>query len=118
MFGFGVYRNSNMRVWLGPSIRLNVDFLTDMPENVAGLDVGIGGGLALGVNWHTGDTGSVGLTFGYQYLYAPTIFANDSRTDEDLIGDETFGGQQHLISVNLTYLFRSSGDRFFLGRKR
>ncbi len=106
MFGFGVYRSDRARLWLGPSIRFNADFVTDLPSERDVVDLGIGGGLALGANIHTGAMGSVGLTFGYQYLYVASVVS------DSYYGDETLHGRQHLISFNLTYFFRLRNDKF------
>jgi len=100
MFGFGVYRSSLMRVWLGPSIRIGADIFDS--NNV---DVTAGGGLALGVNLHTGDVGSAALTFGYQYMYVGAV-------NSSAFGSSINSAAEHLISLNLTYFFRSSGDRY------
>lgn len=105
IFGFGVYRSDRARVWLGPSIRFNTDVLTDLPEDLDIVDLGVGGGLALGANIHTSAAGSVGFTFGYQYLYVASVV-----DDSDF--DETRDGRQHLISFNLTYFFRLPSDAF------
>ncbi len=102
MFGFGVYRDSRARVWVGPSVRLNVDVRSDDSDFV---DVGIGGGFALGANVHTGPNGSAAFTFGYQYLYVASF-------QDDSIFDDTLDGRQHLLSFNLTYFFRLSGDYY------
>ena len=109
MFGFGVYRDPNARVWLGPSVRLGVDVLSDpsawYPPSVDEVvDVNVGGGLALGVNVHTGDVGSAAFTFGYQYLYVREILSGGPNT--------TFDGGEHRISFNFSYFFRSKGDRY------
>jgi hypothetical protein len=114
MFGFGVYRDSNVRVWLGPSIRFNADILSDAPDGLDVVDLGIGGGLALGVNVHTGDLGSAAFTFGYQYLYVGEIVTGE----DDDFDTRTIDGREHLISLNFSFLFRSGGDRYYLGRKR
>ena len=100
MFGFGVYRSSLMRVWLGPSIRIGADIF-----NSNNVDVTAGGGLALGMNLHTGDVGSAALTFGYQYMYVGAVSSS-------VFGSSIDDAAEHLISVNLTYFFRSSGDRY------
>ncbi len=106
MFGFGVYRGQRARVWLGPSLRLSADFWSDTFPGIDFVDVGVGGGLALGVNLHTGDVGSAALTFGYQYQYVATLVT------QDLLLDHTHDGGRHLVSFNLTYFFRSGGDRY------
>ncbi len=106
MFGFGVYRGQRARVWLGPSLRLSADFWSDTFPGIDFVDVGVGGGLALGVNLHTGDVGSAALTFGYQYQDVATLVT------QDLLLDHTHDGGRHLVSFNLTYFFRSGGDRY------
>ncbi len=107
MFGFGVYRTDRVRLWLGPSVRFNTDVLTDLPAGLDIVDLGIGGGLALGANVHTGSLGSVAFTFGYQYLYVASV-VDDSEFDYD----DTLDGRQHLISFNISYFFRLPGDQF------
>jgi hypothetical protein len=111
MFGIGALRSRNVRLWFGPSLRLSFDFVSEEVPGIDAMDLGIGGGVAAGINLHTGNAGSATFTFGYQYLYTGE-FVYGSATNVDVLN----GGQQ-LLTFNFGYLFRSTGDRF-LPRKR
>jgi hypothetical protein len=110
IFGFGVYRSELMRVWLGPSIRFSTNFHSDFDGFLGDVDVatiGVGGGLATGINFHTGTIGSASLSLGYQYLYSGEI-----RSVEVLDDSRINSGGEHVLAVNVSYFFRSRGDRF------
>jgi hypothetical protein len=106
MFGFGVLRTRNLRLWLGPSLRLGIDFVDEDIPRANWLDLGIGGGLAAGLNVHTGSIGSAAFTLGYQYLYVGEFIYGDT------VSTDVFNGGEHLISFNLSYFFRSGRDHF------
>jgi hypothetical protein len=106
MFGFGVLRTRNLRLWLGPSLRLNFDFVDEDIPRANWLDLGMGVGIAAGLNLHTGSVGSAAFTLGYQYLYVGEFVYGDA------VNTDVFNGGEHLISFNLSYFFRSRGDRF------
>ena len=99
-FGFGVFRNQNVRLWIGPAVRVSFDFFDDSDS----WDLGIGAGPEIGLNIHTGSRVSFGLTAGYQILYSLNV-----PDDDDL--DEVDGYEQGVL-VKLTMLFRSSDDYF------
>jgi hypothetical protein len=106
--GFGVIRKPAFRLWLGPSIRLSIDAL-DVPSLGVGLDitdVSIGGGPVVGLNWNIGKRLTLSTTLAYQYLYIAEI------ADTDFGDDETFDAHEHLISVSLSFFFRTGGDRY------
>lgn len=106
--GFGVVRTPGFRLWLGPSVRLSVDAL-DVPSFGVGFDitdVSIGGGPVVGLNWNIGNRLTVSTTLAYQYLYIAEI------ADTDFGDDETFDAHEHLISVSLSFFFRTGGDRY------
>jgi len=106
-FGFAPYRNENVRLWMGPALRLSVDVFDE--DDIDPLDdwvtFGIGIGPAVGLNWHMGSTLSGSLSLSYQYMFMGEYI--DSG-----IGDDTFDGHEHLVTFGLSVLFRSSGDRF------
>ena len=53
-FGFGIVRNSRMRLWVGPAVRLSMDFFN--PDDFDDyFDFGIGAGPEIGFNLHVND---------------------------------------------------------------
>ena len=105
--GFGVIRSPDLRFWLGPSVRISIDAL-DVPGFGIGLDVtdvSIGGGPVVGLNWNIGERVTLSTTLAYQYLYIAEIAETDFE-------DETFDAHEHLISLNLSFFFRTGGDRY------
>jgi len=90
-FGFGVFRNKYVRLWIGPQI--NLSYYDDDDYD---LDVfGIGVGPAIGANIHAGDKISFTITSGYKYN-----FLLGSMSSDDFTGYE---GQYY---INFGMLFR------------
>ncbi len=104
--GFGVYRAENMRVWVGPELRIGYmigggDTLTD---DARGVELAIGP--AVGINMHTGPDFSFALTGGIRQQY---FWGNW----EDPTGDEhDFDGDAIQAYFNIAILFRSLDDKF------
>ena len=109
-FGFGVVRTDRMRLWVGPALRLNADWYDADDFDVLEFNVGVGP--QVGINYHVGERTSLALSFGYQYLFA--LHSWSREPDYLFPGDEDFDsiGGQHNIFVNLSFFFRSAGDRF------
>jgi hypothetical protein len=111
IFGFGVYRSKLMRVWLGPSLRLAAGVYDDdsalgpVPGSIVNLTAG--GGLALGVNVHTGDIGSAAFTIGYQYAYQGRFASGGGVSIPDYLQ-----GRDQRVNFNFAYFFRPKGERF------
>jgi hypothetical protein len=94
-FGFGVLRNQNVRLWIGPQINLSYYDEDD-------LDIfGLGFGPAIGVNIHAGDKISFTVTSGYKYNF---LFGSDG--DDDYDDDEDFTGYEGQYYINFGVLFR------------
>jgi hypothetical protein len=109
-FGFGLYRGPALRLWLGPAIRLGVDVIDEHDSSLDAWDLSIGAGPQLGVNVHAGDYLSFSISAAYQYLYVARIERHENPFgDDDLDG---LNGTQHLGTLNVSFLFRSKGDRY------
>ena len=88
-FGFGVLRNQNVRLWIGPQINLSY-------YNESDFDMfGIGLGPAIGVNIHAGDKVSFTIASGYKYNF---LFGE--------LGDADFTGYDGQFYINFGVLFR------------
>jgi hypothetical protein len=111
IFGFGVYRSKLMRVWLGPSLRISAGVLDErsvggsVPGSIVNLTAG--GGLAVGVNLHTGNVGSASLTIGYQYAYQGRFASGGG-----VVIPSYLQGRDQRVNFNFAYFFRGKGDRF------
>jgi hypothetical protein len=92
-FGFGVLRNQNVRLWIGPQI--NLSYYTEDDFDMFGL----GFGPAVGVNIHAGDKVSFTVTSGYKFNF---LFG--SVGDDDY--DEDFTGYEGQYYINFGVLFR------------
>ena len=88
--GFGLYKNSSMRLWIDPAIRLNYDDVND---------AGIGVGPEFGINFHIGNRLSAGGSLSYQYMQYMTVSDKDSN-------------DHHLVTLGITLFFRTAGDRY------
>jgi hypothetical protein len=80
----------------------------DVPDLGVGLDivdVSIGGGPELGLNWNIGERMTLSTTLAYQVLYVGEIVDTDFDT-------ETFDGFEHLVTLNLSFFFRLPSDNF------
>lgn len=107
IFGFSPYRNENVRLWLGPALRLSVDVFDN--DDIEPFDdwISFGGGIGpiIGLNWHMGPRVSGSLSLSYQYMvmgeYIDTGF-----------GDDVFDGHEHLVTFGFSVLFRTAGDNF------
>jgi hypothetical protein len=92
-FGFGVLRNQNVRLWIGPQI--NLSYYTDDDFDMFGL----GFGPAIGVNIHAGDKISFTVTSGYKYNF---LIGSEDRYDDDF----DFTGYEGQYYINFGVLFR------------
>lgn len=102
--GFGLLRRPTYRFWAGPTLRLNVDWY-GVATDLDLVDVSVGGGPEIGLNYHLGDTMSVSATFAYHYMYFGEHFES---TGEDI----RFDGSQHLLTLSIGFLFREEFDRW------
>jgi hypothetical protein len=101
VFGFGVLRTSAVRVWLGPAIRMNFDVYPDAEL----FDYQLGVGPQLGINLNTGSVFTIVLSSAYNYKWGWFL-------DTSVLEEGVTSHRDHYVSVNLSFLFRSSGDQF------
>ncbi len=101
-FGFGLLRNSHVRLWLGPAIKLYADVISlDGTEDDL-VTFGFGAGPEVGVNIHTGGLVSIGLTFGLSY--------NFSLVTGDAL-NEDYSGSEMMYYFQISPIFNLGGDR-------
>jgi hypothetical protein len=102
-FGFGVVRTEGFRMWLGPEIRLAW-------ANGSKYDIdydlfGLGFGPALGMNFNLPGPVTLAVKVGYQIInYSGEANSAFGWSDVDL--------KEKMAYVNLSLMFRSSGDTF------
>lgn len=106
-FGFGIYRGPALRLWAGPAIRVSADVLHEHLDAFDLVNLSAGGGVQLGLNLHASDRLSLAVSFAYQYLYVGEVVIWDDYDDTDWSD-----GRDHLFTVNVSFLFRSRGDRY------
>ncbi len=100
--GLGFLRNSLVRVWAGPSLRLNFDWYGNAGD-VDIMDVSIGVGPRFGVNLHVTDRISLTSSVAYHYMYL-----SENLESQGL--NQTIDGPQHMVGLNLGILWRSEDD--------
>lgn len=101
VFGFGVLRTPAVRVWLGPAIRMNFDYYGDGEA----FDYQLGIGPQLGINFNMGSVFTIVLSSAYNYKWGWLL-------DLSVFDEGVTSHRDHYVSVNLSFLFRSSGDQF------
>ncbi len=101
--GFGFLRMRDLRLWVAPAVRISVDSYDNGFAEV--LDLGVGGGARLGLNWHMNWQVSIAPSIAYQYMYVRESIKDD-------FGKDRFNGTEHLITARVTFLFRDVEDFF------
>ena len=102
--GFGLIRRPDYRVWMGPTMRVSVDWYgatTDLDI----VDVSVGGGPEIGLNYHLSDRMSATASFSYNFMYFGEYFETTGH-------DQRFDGSQHLLTLSVGFLFRTEFDLF------
>jgi len=107
-FGFGVVKTENVRLWVGPQIRvayLHIDEARRWGQNEELNALGIGLGPAIGVNFHLGPTVSLGIDSGYRITkYYGSFDANDNNEHDD--DDPEYDSDDREVYVNFSIIFR------------
>ena len=102
--GFGLIRRPEYRVWMGPTMRVSVDWY-GATTNLDIVDVSVGGGPEIGVNYHLSDRMSATASFSYNFMYFGEYFETAGH-------DKRFDGSQHLLTLSVGFLFRTEFDLF------
>ena len=104
-FGFGVLRTENVRLWVGPRVRVAIyggDFNDDSNVDVALVEFGVGG--VFGGNFGVGRTVALGFETGFMISgYAGII--DDGSEEPDFTGEGTS------VFLNGVVLFRLGNDK-------
>ena len=100
--GYAPLRNSQFRLWGGPSLRFSVDWYSSVGDFDI-VDVAIGIGPRVGVNYHLNDRISLTSSLAYHYMYM-------SENIESNGANETYRGPQHMVGVRIGILWRREGD--------
>ncbi|MCH7866127.1 MAG: hypothetical protein IH881_00405 [Myxococcales bacterium] len=99
--GAGFWRTPKFRLWAAPIAHIGVDYYDSSGAQI--LDLGFGGGLRIGLNWHVSPRVSVSPSIAYQYLYIRETFTDDFGKNQD-------NGSEQLITARFTFLFRDLRD--------
>ena len=100
--GAGFWRTPKFRLWAAPIAHIGVDYYENSKAQI--LDLGFGGGLRIGLNWHVSPRVSVSPSIAYQYLYIRETFTTDD------FGKNQDNGSEQLITARFTFLFRDLRD--------
>jgi hypothetical protein len=112
-FGFGVFRNEHVRLWLGPAGRVNFDYYSNsFTDTLDIVDVQLGVGPEIGFNMHLGRHFTTTLSVAYNYKWGWYAFANSNTFNNDV----TISHTDNYVGVNLAFFFRTSGDQFNVDR--
>ncbi len=105
-FGFGIVRTGNLRVWMGPEIRLAWP-----TGSKAGYDYEMfGGGIGpvIGMNFNFPGTFTVAVKVGYQFM---NYTGNADSTAPGVLSVD-YDAKERLLYMNIGFMFRSTGDVF------
>lgn len=102
--GYGFIRTPLYRVWAGPTLRLDVDWY-GVATNLDVVDLAVGGGPELGINYHLNDHLSLSASLSYNFLYIAEHFETTGT-------DRRLQGSQHLLALTVSLLFRNESDRW------
>ena len=100
--GFGLLRNSRIRIWGGPALRIDVDWYSSSGDRDI-VDVSIGVGPRVGINYHLNDRISLTTSVAYHLMYL-------SENIESNGANETFDGPQHIVGLRVGVLWRGEDD--------
>ncbi len=103
--GFGLWRTSAFRLWLAPGVRVGTDYYYNVDFVDRIVDLSVGGGASLGLNWHLNRRLSLSPSVSYRYMYVREFYSDEFEKVEQ-------NGGEHLATVRLSVLFRSAGDAF------
>jgi len=101
---YGVLRRPDLRLWVGPTLRFNADWY-GATTGLDIVDISVGGGPEIGINYHLGERVSLTSSIAYHYMY----FGEHFETKGD---DIRFDGSQHLLTFSIGLLFRTEFDRW------
>jgi len=100
--GYGAFRNEAFRLWGGPSLRLNFDWYSESGDRDI-VDVAVGIGPRLGINFHLGGRLTLTASASYHYMYL-------SEQIERRGFNRTVDGPQHMFGVRVGMLLRGRDD--------
>lgn len=108
-FGFGMLTGNNMRIWIGPELRLA--WLSGKPEGQPQFDIdlfGVGIGVVLGANFNL-----PGVTIGAKAGYLMMEYNGEGSGNVTTTGYEwtNYNAEEKMVYVGVTVFFRTSGDR-------
>ncbi len=102
--GYGFIRTPLYRVWAGPTLRFDVDWY-GVATDLDVVDLAVGGGPELGINYHLNDHLSLSASLSYNFLYIAEHFETTGT-------DQRLQGSQHLLALTVSLLFRNESDRW------
>ncbi len=109
-FGFGVYRNQFVRLWLGPQLRFavaNGDYIDSSGNKDRDWDysyVGIGVGPVFGLNVNPGDRFTASLTIGYRFMRY--YGEDDYKGNTSNYHESKYDSDEKQLFMNISFFFR------------
>ncbi|MFZ5572258.1 MAG: hypothetical protein ACOZF0_17810 [Thermodesulfobacteriota bacterium] len=112
-FGFRLYQDRLIRLWIGPQLRLSVsegDFIDSSGVKDRDYEysyVGIGVAPVIGVNFNPGDHITASLTIGYRFMryYGDDDYKGGPDADYDYY-ESKYENDEKQVFMNLAFFFR------------
>ncbi len=122
-YGIGVLRTDRVRVWVGPSVRLNADYVdqksdsfTQGPLSVEmdpwGIIMSVGGGIEAGVRYNIASDVSLDFSTGFHYNFFGYYQDTNLKINSQSVGSDNsfFTGDEPFVFVQIALRFDFSKD--------
>jgi len=115
-FGFGGMITPTTRLWFGPEVRL--EWADGSPDSYPNYKIhlfGAGIGPVVGVNFNIGDSHTVAVKAGYQYIHytgkGDGYYSHTTNAPTTYSNSYDYEVTEKMFYVNLEFMFRTLGDR-------
>ncbi len=122
-YGFGIVRTDRMRVWVGPSVRLNVDYVDQKSESFQqealsvdmdpwGIIMSVGGGIEGGIRYDIASDVSLDFSTGFHYNFFGYYEDMNLKVNGESVGSDNsfFTGTEPFVFVEIALRFDFSGN--------
>lgn len=123
-YGIGVVRTDRLRVWAGPSVRLNVDYIDQKSASFEelglsievdpwGIIMSVGGGLEGGVRYDISTDLTIDFSAGFHYNFFGYFQDSNLKINGESPEDDAsfFTGQEPFVFIQIALGFDFSGDK-------
>lgn len=123
-YGIGIVRTDRVRVWAGPSVRLNANYVDQKAASFEemglsievdpwGIIMSLGGGLEGGVRYDIGTDLSIDVSTGFHYNFFGYYQDSNLKINAQSLEEDRsfFTGQEPFVFVQLALGFNFSADK-------